>query len=112
MKQYRGLMEEFLSKEFIEKVDTNDYIHFILEDEYVLDAKKKLSLIYPNIMLLEFDNNFTKNLNSDLSCNAKDKSIFEHFCDFYNKQMGQELDKEKEQILLNLLNKEGEKCAL
>ena len=107
MKQYRGLMEEFLSKEFIEKADTNDYIHFILEDEYVLDAKKKLSLVYPNIMLLEFDNSFTRNINTIENIeNIKDKTIYEHFCDFYQKQLNQSLDESKNDIVVNLLDKE------
>ena len=108
LKEYKGYFEEFVDEKFYSKINKDDYIHFILQDEILLDAKKKLSMIYPNIMLLEFDNNFTKNLNSDFSCNTQDKTIYEHFCDFYLKQMGQNLDKEKEKILLEILNKEGE----
>ena len=107
MKQYRGYIKEFLSSEFIEKIDVNDYIHFILEDEFVLDAKKKLSLIYPNIMLLEFDNSFTKNLNLIENIgNVKDKTIYEHFCDFYQKQLNLSLDKSKNDIVVEIINKE------
>ena len=107
MKQYRGYIKEFLSSEFIEKIDVNDYIHFILEDEFVLDAKKKLSLIYPNIMLLEFDNSFTKNLNLIENIgNVKDKTIYEHFCDFYQKQLNQSLDNSKNDIVVEIINKE------
>ena len=107
MKQYKGSIEKFLSKDFIEKVNTNDYIHFILEDEYVLDAKKKLSLIYPNIMLLEFDNSFTKSLNSQENLeNIKDKTIYEHFCDFYKSQTNLLLDETKNEIVVKLLDEE------
>ena len=87
MKEYRGFIDEFLSPEFYSKIDKNDYIHFILLDEYVLDAKKKLSLIYPNIMLLEFDNSFTKSLNANFNFSySKNLSIEEHFENFYETQ--------------------------
>lgn len=111
MKEYRGYIEDFLNKDFYENIDTNDYIHFILQDEYVLDAKKKLSIIYPNIMLLELDNEFTKNINSQIStASIKDKTIYEHFCDFYEKQTNTQLDKIKDNIVKNTLNEEL-KCA-
>ena len=104
MKEYRGFINDFLNKEFYKKIKTDDYIHFILEDEYVIDAKKKLSLIYPNIMLLEFDNSFTKNLNSNYESIAKDKTILEHFKDFYKIQTNQDLDEIKENLAKNLLS--------
>lgn len=111
MKEYKGYIEDFLNKDFYKNIDTNDYIHFILQDEYVLDAKKKLSIIYPNIMLLEFDNEFTKNINSQISSTSiKDKNIYEHFCDFYEKQTNIHLDETKDNIIKNILNEEL-KCA-
>ena len=108
MKQYRGLLEQFLDKSFYEKIDVEDYIHFILEDEYVLDAKKKLSMIYPNILFLEFDNSYTRNLSNGFSSDiSKDKTMYEHFCDFYKIQMNQEMDDEKDLIVKDLINKQG-----
>jgi len=104
MKQYRGFMEDFLNKDFIKKINTTDYIHFILEDEYVLEAKKKLSLVYPNIMLLEFDNSFTRNLNSATCAKTNNKSTYEHFLDFYKIQTNQDLDENKSKIATSLLN--------
>ena len=90
------------------KINKNDYIKFTLKDESVLDAKKKLNSIYPNIMLLEFDNSLTRNLNSALGCDvnlnfAKNKNIFEHFCDFYELQTGLKLDETKEKIVLDVV---------
>ena len=109
MKQYRGLLEQFLDKSFYEKIDVEDYIHFVLEDEYVLDAKKKLSMIYPNILFLEFDNSYTRNLSNGFSSDiSKDKTMYEHFCDFYKIQMNQEMDDEKDLIVKDLINKQGE----
>lgn len=108
MKEYKGFIDEFLDEKFYSKINKNDYIKFILKDESVLDAKKKLNSIYPNIMLLEFDNSLTRNLNSALGCDvnlnfAKNKNIFEHFCDFYELQTGLKLDETKEKIVLDVV---------
>ncbi|MBQ9149777.1 exonuclease SbcCD subunit D [bacterium] len=112
MREYKGYISEFLDKSFYKNIDTDDYIHFILLDESVIDAKKKLSLIYPNIMMLEFDNNFTKNLNNDISIkNMNEKSIYEHFCDFYKKQLDSSLDDEKSKIVQKVLNKKDSVCG-
>ena len=108
MKEYKGFIDEFLDEKFYSKINKNDYIKFTLKDESVLDAKKKLNSIYPNIMLLEFDNYLTRNLNSALGCDvnlnfAKNKNIFEHFCDFYELQTGSKLDETKEKIVLDIV---------
>ena len=108
MKEYKGFIDEFLDEKFYSKINKNDYIKFTLKDESVLDAKKKLNSIYPNIMLLEFDNSLTRNLNSALGCDvnlnfAKNKNIFEHFCDFYELQTGSKLDETKEKIVLDVV---------
>jgi len=106
MKEYRGYLDDFLNKDFYSKINTDDYIHFTLLDENVIDAKKKLSMIYPNIMILEFDNSFTRNLNSNfIDMKSKNKSIFEHFCDFYDIQIGSKLDDNKLEIVQSILNK-------
>ncbi len=106
LKEYRGYIEEFLDEKFYSKIKTDDYIHFILLDESAIDAKKALSLIYPNIMILEFDNKFTReNFSTPDDISLKNKTIFEHFCDFYKFQMNSELDFEKKQIVENILDK-------
>ena len=111
MKEYRGYINDFLNEKFYNNIDTDDYIHFILLDEFVLNAKKKLSLIYPNIMLLEFDNSFTRNLNSDFDNKiAKEKTLYEHFLDFYQIQINDVLDNEKDILIKDIINtklKEG-----
>lgn len=105
MKEYRGYIDEFLDEKFYSKVDKDDYIHFILLDENVIDAKKKLDMIYPNIMLLEFDNSFTRSLNVSFDVSIKkNKTILEHFKDFYNIQSGLELSPDKERIVLDTIN--------
>ena len=109
MKEYKGYIEEFLNSDFYSKIKTDDYIHFILKDEEVIDAKKKLSLIYPNIMLLDFDNIFTRSSNVVFNLkNTKDKTILEHFEDFYKLQSEKEIDENKKEILIKLINSKGE----
>lgn len=104
MREYRGKIDDFLDEKFYKTIKTDDYIHFILEDEYVLDAKKKLSLIYPNIMLLEFDNTFTRSLDENISFDVdSNKTMFEHFCDFYKLKMGDDLSSDKENIVKKLM---------
>ena len=58
-------------------------------------------------MVLEFDNTFTRNLNSSFSANIKNnKTIYEHFCDFYKLQTNSELDCEKQNQINNILKEE------
>lgn len=109
MKEYVGFIDEFLNKDFYSKIKTDDYIHFTLKDEEVIDAKKKLSSIYSNIMLLDFDNIFTRNTNLIFNLkNTKNKTILEHFEDFYKLQSEEEIDENKKKILTKLINSKGE----
>ncbi len=117
LKHYSGYLEEFLSSDFYSKINTNDYIYFTLFDENVIEAKKKLLSIYPNIMQLDFDNSFTRNLNTALSSNIKnDKTIFEHFCSFCKLQTGLELNEHECDIVKETIDeiklKEQNICAL
>ncbi len=101
--QYKGYIEQFLDKNFYSNINVNNYIHFILKDDNLFDAKKTLSTIYPNIMILEFDNNFTKQKSSVLCKNfKKEKKLIEHFFDFYKSQMNVDIDSKKKKIVLNL----------
>jgi len=107
--EYRGKFEDFLKEEFYNNIKKDNYIHFILEDEIIIDAKKKLSLIYPNIMLLEFDNSFTKNLNKNFNLNLKqNKNTEEYFYEFYQMQFNKDIDTFKKELIENLI---GEKNA-
>lgn len=114
MKEYKGYFSEFTDENFYSKINTDDFIHFILLDENIVDAKKKLSKIYPNIMLLEFDNTFTRNLNAEFNSDiCTKKSIYEHFSDFYKLQCADELDNVKNEIVINAIDNTKEiNCAL
>ena len=102
--QYKGKLEDFLKPEFYENINKNDYMHFILTDEYAPDAKKRLALHFPNIMILEFDNTYTKNNSVDINIElAKNKTIQEHFCDFYLEQTSNKIDEIKREMVDKIL---------
>jgi len=102
--QYKGKLEDFLKPDFYENINKNDYMHFILTDEYAPDAKKRLALHFPNIMILEFDNTYTKNNSVDINIElAKNKTIQEHFCDFYLEQTSNKIDEIKREMVDKIL---------
>ena len=106
LREYRGYLNDFLDEKFYSKIKVDDFIHFILLDENALDAKKKLSAIYPNIIFLEFDNSFTRNIDSAFELEVSpDKTLFEHFSDFYEMQCGEKMSKDKENIVVELVDK-------
>ncbi len=105
MKEYKGYIDEFLDEKFYSKINTDDFIHFTLLDEYVINAKKKLSLIYKNILYLDFENTFTKSLQKNLNPNiTNNKTIYEHFCDFYLMMQNENPDDKKQKIIKDVLN--------
>ncbi len=111
--KFRGFIDEFLDEKFYSKINKDDYMMFTLLDESVIDAKKKLSLIYPNIMILEFDNAFTRNMDNVSGFKiAKDKSIFEHFSDFYSFQMGREISNDEAEIVSDIISTINESRTL
>ena len=84
-------------------------------DEYVLDAKKKLSFIYPNIVMIEFENVFNKQNSFEFRTDFdKQKSMFEHFLDFFEIQTNIKPDSSKEKIIKEIVKlvKEDSKCDL
>ncbi|MBD5401783.1 exonuclease SbcCD subunit D [bacterium] len=98
MKEIRGNLDELLNME-----KSEDYMHITLTDVSVIDAKVKLEAVFPNIMKLDFEQ-FGSGLSQAKNLKElKEKSLFEHFSDFYEKQTGSEMDKKEEEIVLELL---------
>ncbi len=98
MKEIKGSLNELLQ---YNKDDS--YMHITLTDVNVIDAKTKLETIFPNIMKLDFEE---YNLLSDSDRNLKklkEKNIFEHFSEFFEKQTTKKLSKEESKIVLDLL---------
>ena len=84
--------------------DTNnpeDFIDIILTDKNeVIDAIYNLRSIYPNILQINYDNNFTNNdaKIEDIKETKIDKPL-EMFEEFYKNRSGSELDKEQKEYM-------------
>ena len=117
MKIMKGTMEELLSKEFVSKVNIDDYISVVLTDEdYIMDAIGKLRSVYKNILRLEYDNKRTNGYMLNDSKDSVDVNVLseiELFSKFYEMQNNIELSDEKRDIVeLNIKVKirEDKKC--
>lgn len=97
MREIRGTYLEVTARSFYEGMNREDYLHITLTDEEdVPDAIRKLRVIYPNIMKLDYDNRRTR-------CGAvpeaveqpESRSPLELFEEFYERQNGQAMTKEQ-----------------
>lgn len=98
MKEIKGSLDELLKMEKCE-----DYMHITLTDNSAVDAKSKLETVFPNIMKLDFEE---YNLSSSAGQNLKtlkEKSIPEHFSEFFEKQTTQKLKKDEQEIIFEIL---------
>ena len=96
--ELRGTYEELTFRGFY--VGTSyqkDYVHITLTDEEdIPDAVRKLQIIYPNLMKLDYDNKRTRaGLHLDGAEDAEHKSPLELLEEFYEKQNGQPMGGEQ-----------------
>ncbi|MCR5261107.1 MAG: exonuclease SbcCD subunit D [Candidatus Gastranaerophilales bacterium] len=86
----------------------NDYVHITLTDDLIMDVKNRLETVFPNIMLLDYDNASTREKNSMVEItNLKQKNIFEHFADFYYLQNNKELNETETEIVNSVIEELG-----
>lgn len=90
------------------KVD--DYLHVVLKDEEdVPDALRKLRVIYPNILKLEYDNTRTRQRNSVLDRKAiKNKEPIEYIEELYKIQNNDNMSKEQALMLQRIMEDSNE----
>lgn len=107
MREIRGTYYELTLKSSYESTNTEDYLHITLTDEEdIPDAIGKLRSIYPNIMKLDYDNLRTRGSGTvDAIENIESKSPFELFADLFKQQNNQDMSKEQEEIMRNLIDK-------
>ena len=111
MREIRGTLEQLTSPEILAESDCNDYMHITLTDEEeIYDVFGKLRAIYPNVMLLDFDNKRTRAAGVEALADAvmKEKSTMELFREFFEKQTGSELSEIQEQIMADVIEKTTE----
>ncbi len=107
MREIKGSYMQISAKEFYKGTKTDDYLHIILTDEEdIPDAIGRLRAIYPNVMKLDYDNRRTRS-NSVISGadNAENKTPFELFSEFYEKQNNQEMSEEQAEFISDLIEK-------
>ena len=113
LREIRGTYMELTNRENYSLTETNDYLHVTLTDEEdIPDAIRKLRVIYPNIMRLDYDNRRTA-VNAQLDTDEADRMLspFELFAQLYEKQNNSPLSVPQEEVIKRLLEdvSEGEK---
>ena len=91
--------------------DVQDYMHITLTDEEeIYDVFGKLRSVYPNLMALDFDNSRTRaeGVKVLVGTAMKEKTTMELFREFFEKQAGAELTPMQEQIMTDIIEKNGE----
>lgn len=111
LREIKGPIHELIK---IGKEDTKgatDYIHAtITDEEEIYDALGKLRQVYPNIMILDFDNK-RRQMNLEFeevsAEKIENKSPMDLFAEFYKAQNNKQLSKEELKIIEKLLERAG-----
>lgn len=105
MREIKGTFEEISDRSFYEKQKRDDYLHIVLTDEEeIIDAKNKLSNIYQNIMLLEYDNTRTRYGGSiGEGADVENKSPLELFASFFEERNGKALSDKQYEFMKNMI---------
>ena len=112
MRELRGSYEELTSRKNYENTDTDAYIHVTLTDDGdIHDAVGRLRTIYPNIMLLDYDNRRTRSAEeAGWDFSGKEKSKIDFFAELFDLQNGRDMDEEERRMIAGVFEqiKEGE----
>ena len=112
--ELRGTYEELTFRGFYEGTSyQRDYVHITLTDEEdIPDAVRKLQIIYPNLMKLDYDNTRTRaGLRLDGVEDAENRSPLELLEEFYEAQNGRPMGEEQRAFARNWMERiweEGE----
>jgi len=103
MREIRGTYNELMKRDNYINTDREDFLHVILTDEEEIPcAANRMSLVYPNMMLLDYDNSRSRS-RADFSA-ARDikelKSVnpLEMLEDFYRQMNGTGMSGEQKKI--------------
>ena len=78
----------------------------LTDEEDIPDAVRKLQVIYPNLMKLDYDNQRTRGRKSFADVQeVEEKTPFDIFEDLYEKQNNQEMNEEQKQLIHSLIEK-------
>ncbi len=101
MREIKGSYEEVTLRKNYEGTATDDYLHITLTDEEdQLDALGKLRAIYPNLMVLDYDNTRTRSMSAMETLTSVEKiSPLELFQTFFKLQNNQDLNDLQKDLL-------------
>ena len=108
MKEIRGSYEALILRDYYEgKAWREDYLHITLTDEEdIPDAVRKLRVIYPNLMKLDYDNRRTRTRSELIrEAEAEKKTPLELLEEFYEKQNNQAMSETQRAFASELIEK-------
>lgn len=107
MREIKGSYLKLTAKSSYEGTKVEDYLHITLTDEEdIPDAIRKLRVIYPNLMKLDYDNQRTRYHLQLVETEAiEQKSPAELFMEFYEKQNNQPMSLEQKEYTMQLIEK-------
>ena len=105
MREIRGTYNELTLKKNYENTAVDDYLHITLTDEEdIPEGFTKLSLIYKNLVRLDYDNTRTRTDNHiEAAANIDKLSPLELFESFYELQNNQPFSEEQKKLAQNLI---------
>ena len=105
LREIRGSYEEITARKYWENTETEDYLHVTLTDEEdIPEAIRKLRVIYPNIMKLDYDNRRTRSFASiEMREKPEEKTPLQIFEELYRLQNNQDLGEEQRAYLTRLV---------
>ena len=111
LRELRGKYDELILKQNYDDKTRTDYLHITLTDEEdVPDAVAKLRTVYPNIMVLDYDNPRTRSLGTADMQATENRTPFELFGELYERQNGVQMSEQQQEFCEKLISKiwEGE----
>lgn len=107
LREIKGTYLEVTNRENYINTNTDDYIHITLTDEEdIPDVINKLRIIYKNLMKIDYDNKRTQSSNIiEKVKNIENKSPFDLFEEFYEKQNNSEMNQTQKDYIKNLIEK-------
>ena len=105
MRVIKGSFQDITSREYYEKTNTEDYLQITLTDEEEIpDAMAKLRMIYPNTMVIKYDNRRTReNRGLSKQVDLEHKSPLALFDEFYESQNNQRMSEKQREFMSVLI---------
>ena len=101
----KGLFDEVTDKSFYKDLDTESYVQItLLDEDDIPNAFGKLATIYPNLMLMRYENRRTMN-GADILSDGNEINMAPDvlFSQFYETMNNQPMTKEQEAYMLALM---------